>query len=114
MNKSEFIQLTPTKESPTSFCPLLLSIHYRVKNDCGGIFSNGTGPHPFIYSWNALDGYHIESNFGTGTRTWIPCVDDAYERCLWNLYYNVPSPYTLYSCGDLRQKVYRMSRIPDE
>ncbi|KAK8797326.1 hypothetical protein WA158_004534 [Blastocystis sp. Blastoise] len=85
--------------------PIVLSIRYRLVKPEGSLFFQTAGNTPHLYTWNTIDGYHIESSFGTGTRGWVPCIDDEIERYPWKLFYSIPPEYSLYSCGSFIEKM---------
>lgn len=83
--------------------PLEIQIRYVLKNPEVGIIFR-TEPTPHVYSWNSFFSGKQEESLCNGVRTWIPCIDNELERCLWELEIIVPSSFTVWASGSLSKK----------
>ena len=84
------------------YSPLQVQIKYTLKNPEVGIYFR-ENPTPHIFSWSNFFSGKQEETLGNGTRTWIPCIDNDLERCLWELEILVPPNYSVRAMGDLVQ-----------
>lgn len=83
--------------------PLEIQIRYTLKNpEVGILFRNDPTPH--VYSWSSFFSGKQEESLCNGVRTWVPCIDNELERCLWELEIIVPSTFSVWASGKLVKK----------
>ena len=85
------------------YSPLQVQIKYTLKNPEVGIYFRDS-PTPHVYSWSNFFSGKQEETLGNGTRTWIPCIDNDLERCLWELEIIVPRDFVVQASGQLVQE----------
>ena len=106
LNDSPSSELPPADskvwERIYKYSPLQVQIKYTLKNPEVGIYFRDA-PTPHIFSWSNFFSGKQEETLGNGTRTWIPCIDNDLERCLWELEIFVPSNYSVNAIGELVQ-----------
>lgn len=83
--------------------PIQVQIHFTLTKPQTGVFFR-SNPTPHVYTWNSFFAGKQEESLGNGTRTWLPCIDNELERCLWELEITVPSSYTVRASGDLQHR----------
>lgn len=83
--------------------PLEIQIRYTLKNPDVGILFR-TDPTPHVYSWSSFFSGKQEESLCNGVRTWVPCIDNELERCLWELEIIVPSTFSVWASGKLVKK----------
>lgn len=84
------------------YSPLQVQIKYTLKNPEVGIYFRDS-PTPHVYSWSNFFSGKQEETLGNGTRTWVPCIDNDLERCLWELEIIVPHDFSVQASGQLVQ-----------
>ena len=83
--------------------PLQVQIKYTLKNPQAGLrFCSSPTPH--VYTWSSFFSGKQEESLCNGTRTWVPCVDNELERCLWELEIIVPSGFDVHASGTLTKQ----------
>lgn len=80
--------------------PIQVQIKYTLKNPVVGV-RFCSSPIPHVYSWSSFFSGKQEESLCNGTRTWVPCVDNDLERCVWELEIIVPSGYEVRGSGEL-------------
>ncbi|EGW30518.1 uncharacterized protein SPAPADRAFT_157654 [Spathaspora passalidarum NRRL Y-27907] len=83
--------ITPSylKSKPTSsevYTPIQIKIDYRLQNPKNGI-NFVTNSNIDRRNWHA---YTVNSTYGVSTSSWVPCIDNLWERCTWSLEVNIP------------------------
>ncbi|RLV96604.1 Transcription initiation factor TFIID subunit 2 [Spathaspora sp. JA1] len=83
--------VTPSflKSKPTSsevYTPIQIKINYRLQNPKNGI-NFITNSNIDRRNWHA---YTVNSTYGISTSSWVPCIDNLWERCTWSLEINIP------------------------
>jgi transcription initiation factor TFIID subunit 2 len=67
------------------YTPINIRIDYNVINPKDGVnFINTDDEKKF---WHA---YTTNSNYNISTSSWVPCIDNLWDRCTWSLEINVP------------------------
>lgn len=70
------------------YTPLNIKIKYTVKNPKNGIMFHG-GKLTSIPK-NQWYCYTYNNDFGCSTSSWVPCIDNLYEKPAWDIYIIVP------------------------
>ena len=67
------------------YTPINIRIDYNVINPKDGVnFINTDDEKKF---WHA---YTTNTNYNISTSSWVPCIDNLWDRCTWSLEINVP------------------------
>ena len=80
--------------------PIQLQIRYELTDPKTGVFFR-SNPTPHVFTWNSFFSGKQEESLCNGTRTWVPCIDNELERCLWELEISVPSSYSVKTSANL-------------
>lgn len=76
--------------------PIQVTIQYEVKNPTNGI-NFITGKNIDKKLWHS---YTVNSEYNIATSSWVPCIDNLWERCTWSIEVNIPR--TLKDIGNPR------------
>ena len=77
------------------YTPLNIKIIYKVKNSKNGIqFHGGKSTNIPRNEWYC---YTLNDDFGCSTSSWVPCIDNFYEKPAWDI--NIVVPKTLADIG---------------
>lgn len=68
------------------YTPLQLKIVYNLKNPNNGV-NFITNNDIDRKSWHA---YTRNSDYNVSTSSWVPCIDNLWDRCTWSLEINIP------------------------
>lgn len=91
INQTPITSMTPlnTKSRNTFnevYTPIQIKIDYETKNPRNGV-NFVTPKNVDKKSWVA---YTTNSDYGVSTSSWVPCIDNLWDRCTWSLEVNVP------------------------
>lgn len=78
--------LKPKNASGETYTPITIRIDYECVNPKNGI-NFICNPKKDKKFWHA---YTINSSYNISTSSWVPCIDNMWERCTWSVEVNVP------------------------
>lgn len=78
--------LKPKHASGENYTPITIRIDYECVNPKNGV-NFICNPKKDKKFWHA---YTINSSYNISTSSWVPCIDNMWERCTWSLEINVP------------------------
>ena len=75
-----------SREVTTTYTPITLKIEFVCKNPKNG-FNFATNRNVDQKYWHA---YTTNSSSNISTSSWVPCIDNLWERCTWTLEVTIP------------------------
>ncbi|KAK6458112.1 uncharacterized protein RJT20DRAFT_126034 [Scheffersomyces xylosifermentans] len=80
------LHLKSKNTSGDVYTPIQLKIEYELINPKNGVnfVTNRTADKR---NWHA---YTMNSSFNIATSSWVPCIDNLWDRCTWSLEINIP------------------------
>ncbi|ODQ80265.1 hypothetical protein BABINDRAFT_166616 [Babjeviella inositovora NRRL Y-12698] len=94
-DSAQFSSLTPMRDSPRTpqtgeyiYTPLTVKVEYACHNPKTGLnFISGELSARPRAQWHA---YTTNSEYNIATSSWVPCVDNLWERCTWLVEIAIP------------------------
>lgn len=70
----------------SDYSPIMVRIKYTLKNPQNGL-KFVSGDHLDVKKWHV---YTTNSEFNISTSSWVPCVDNLWDKCTWTIELDIP------------------------
>ncbi|KAJ9091949.1 hypothetical protein QFC19_008878 [Naganishia cerealis] len=70
----------------SDYSPIMVRIKYTLKNPQNGL-KFVSGDHLDVKKWHV---YTTNSEFNISTSSWVPCIDNLWDKCSWTIELDIP------------------------
>lgn len=70
----------------SDYNPIMIRIKYRLENPLNGLRFI-SGDEIDVKKWHV---YTTNSEFNVSTSSWVPCIDNLWDKCTWTIELNIP------------------------
>lgn len=70
----------------SAYAPIIVRVKYSVKNPQNGLHFV-TGDKIDVKNWHV---YTTNSEFNISTSSWVPCIDNLWDKCSWTIELDIP------------------------